>query len=272
MLGKKPARKNRYKKNVKRRQRRWVGRLATGLKLLPLIAVLLAASALFMVGYASVTQSEYFRARAISVEGNSRLDRNAILDQAQLHVGDNLLAVNLQLVRKRLLAHPWIALASVSREIPTTIRVHIEEHACLAVVDLGRKFLLNEKGRIFKEYEPQDPQGLPVITGIVYSDLSLGDDAQSPAMAGVIDLLRISQAKGSIIPYGEIRQVRWDPEMGVSLSAWDEQRRIKFGFEQFETKFRRLKQLLPHIQHSPEWRDFTTLDVNNPNRVVMRLG
>jgi cell division protein FtsQ len=271
-LGKKPARKNRYKKSVKQRQRRWVGHLVTGLKLLSLIAVLLAASALFMVGYAAVTQSDYFRAQTITVEGFTKLSRDTILDQAQLHAGDNLLAVNLQLVRKRLLAHPWIASASVSREIPATIRVQIKEHACLAVVDLGRKFLLNETGKIFKEYEPNDPQGLPVVTGIVYSDLSLGDDARSRAMAGVIDLLRASQAKGSIIPYSEIKQVQWDPEMGISLSAWEDQRTIKFGFKQFETKFRRLKQLLPQIQHSPDWRDFNTLDVNNPNRVVMRLN
>ena len=78
MLGKKPARKNRYKKSVKQRQHRWVGHLATGLKLLSLIAVLLAASALFMVGYAAVTQSDYFRAQAIAVEGFSRLSRDTI--------------------------------------------------------------------------------------------------------------------------------------------------------------------------------------------------
>jgi cell division protein FtsQ len=271
-LGKKPARKNRYKKSVKQRQRKWTGRLAAGIKLMSLIAVLLAASALFMVGYAAVTQSEYFRARTISVNGYSRLSQETVLAQAQLSPGDNLLAVNLRLVRKRLLAHPWIAEACVSREIPETIHIYIEEHACMAIVDLGRRFLLNGNGKIFKEYEAKDPSELPVVTGITYSDISLGDDAQGPAMTHVLDVLRISRIKGSIIPYKEIREVHWDPEMGISLTIWDDKRTIKLGVGRFEVKYSRMEQLLPRLKQNPDWRNFSMLDLNNPNRVVMRLS
>ena len=272
MLGKKPARKNRYKKSVKKRQRKWAGRLLTGLKLMSLIAVLLAASALFMVGYAAVTRSDYFRTERISVDGHVRLSRDAVLEQARISPGDNVLAVNLRLVRKRLLAHPWIASARISREIPETIRIHIEEHAGVAIVDLGRKFLLNKRGKIFKEHGPQDPGKLPVVTGITYSDLSLGDDAQGPALTQVMDVLRISRTKDSAVAYKDIQQVRWDPEIGITLSVWNEGRTIKLGIGNFEQKYRRLKQLLPRLKRNPDWRNFNTLDLNNPDRVVMRLG
>lgn len=272
MLGKKPARKNRYKKNVKKRRRVWTGRLVAGVKLMALVTAVLTASALFMVGYAAVTQSDYFRAKTISVSGNSRLPREAVLSQAHLAPGDNLLAVNLQLVRKRLLAHPWISAARVSREIPETIHINIKEHACIAIVDLGRKFLLSRSGRIFKEYEWKDPRKLPVVTGITYSDLSLGGGAQSRAMCHVLDVLRISQVKSSIIPFEEIRQVHWDPEMGISMTIWDNKRTIKLGVDQFEVKYSRLEQLLPRLKRNPNWRNFSILDLTNPDRVVMRLG
>ena len=269
-MGKKPARKNRFKKDVKQRRRKWSGRLVAGLKLVSLITVVLAASALFMAGYAAVTQSEYFRAKTISVSGCSRLSQETIISQAQLSPGDNLLAVNLQLVRKRLLAHPWIAAARVSREIPETIHINIEEHACMAIVDLGRKFLLNRSGKIFKEYEREDPSRLPVVTGITYSDLSLGDDAQSQAMSQVLDVLRISRIKGSIIPYQAIREVHWDPEMGVSLTIWNDKRTIKLGIGRYKVKYSRLEQLLPRLKQHPDWRNFSMLDLNNPDRIVMR--
>jgi cell division protein FtsQ len=225
-----------------------------------------------MVGYAAVTQSDYFRAKTISVNGYSRLSEETVLTQAQLSPGDNLLAVNLRLVRKRLLAHPWIATARVSREIPETIHIYIEEHAGMAIVDLGRKFLLNGGGKIFKEYEREDPRGLPVVTGITYSDLSLGDDTQGPAMTHVLDVLRISRVKGSVIPYKDIKEVHWDPEMGISLTIWNDKRTIKLGVGRFEVKYSRLEQLLPHLKRNPDWRNFSTLDLNNPDRVVMRLG
>jgi cell division protein FtsQ len=237
-----------------------------------LVTAVLAASALFMAGYAAVTQSDYFRAKTISVSGCSRLSQQTVLSQAQLSPGDNLLAVNLQLVRKRLLAHPWIAAARVSREIPEKIHISIEEHACMAVVDLGRKFLLNRSGKIFKTYEPKDPRTLPVLTGIAYSDLSLGGDARSRAMTHVLDVLRLSRAKASVIPYKEIRRVHWDSEMGISLTIWNNKRTIKLGVGQFEVKYSRLKQLLPRLERNPNWRNFSLLDLNNPNRIVMRLG
>jgi cell division protein FtsQ len=225
-----------------------------------------------MAGYAAVTQTDYFRAKTISISGYSRLSQKTVLSQAQLSPGDNLLAVNLQVVRKRLLAHPWIAAARVSREIPETIHINIEEHACMAIVDLGRKFLLNRSGKIFKEYERQDPRQLPVVTGIAYSDLSLGGDARSRAMSHVLDVLRISRARGSIIAYKEIRQLHWDPEMGIRLTVWNDKRTIKLGVGQFEVKYRRLERLLPRLKRNPNWRNFSILDVNNPDRIVMRFG
>jgi cell division protein FtsQ len=271
-LGKKPARKNRYKKSAKRRPSQWKARAAVGVKLVSLITVVLAFSALCMAGYAAVTQSDYLRARTISITGCSRLSQQTVLSQARLSSGDNLLAVNLRLVRQRLLAHPWIAQARVSREIPETIHIAIQEHACIAIVDLGRRFLLNCSGRIFKEYDQKDPRNLPVVTGITYSDLSLGDEAESPAISKVLDVLRISRAEGSIIPYKEIRRVHWDPEMGIGLTIWKDKRTIKLGIGQFKAKYSRLEQLLPHLKRNPVWRSFSILDLNNPDRVVMRLG
>ena len=143
MEKKKPIRKNRYKKNRRQARQRLLGRLMVGFRLMMLIVAILGFSALFMVGYAAVTHSNYFRTESIEVHGLSRLSEAAVLAQAGIRPGDNLLAVNLALVRKRLLAHPWIAAARVSREIPGTLRIDVTEHQALAVLDLGRQFLIN---------------------------------------------------------------------------------------------------------------------------------
>ncbi len=272
MAKKKQIRKNRFKKDHRQARQRIVGRFVVGLKLIALIAVLMGFSALFMVGYAAVTHTDYFRTEAVKVRGLSRLTEKAILTQAKVQTGDNLLAVNLGLVRKRLLAHPWIATARVAREIPGTIRIEITEHQALAVLDLGRKFLIDTNGRVFKEYGSDDPQALPLVTGIAYADMSLGEDVLSPAMKAVVQVLQISQAKTSAVPYARIQQVRVDPQMGVSLTVWQDQRRIKLGFAPFESKYQRIKQLLPYLRQSARWQGFDTIDANNPDRIVVQLG
>jgi cell division protein FtsQ len=269
---KKPIRKNRFKKKPRQTRQKLVGRLLVGLKLMALVTVILGFSALFMVGYAAVTRIDYFRTEAIDVRGLSRLSDSTVLTQAKIQRGDNLLAINLALVRKRLLAHPWIAAVRVSREIPATISIDITEHKALAVLDLGRKFLINTGGRIFKEHGPDDPQNLPVVTGVAYADISLGNDELTPAMTAVVEVLQISRSGNGTVPYDQILEVSVDRKMGVALTAWDDRRRIKFGFGQFESKFKRVGQLLPHLKNNPQWQGFVTIDVNNPDRIVVQSG
>ena len=267
---KKPIRKNRFKKDPRKRRQKIRSRLVIGLKLFAVVALLMGFSALFMAGYAAVTRTDYFRAEAIQVKGLSRLTRETVLAQAGVRKGDNLLALNLSLTRKRLLAHPWIAAAYVAREIPGTIRIDITEQRALAVLDLGRKFLINTQGRIFKEYNPDDPRDLPLVTGMAYWDISLGDDALSPEMAAVVDVLRISRTCTSAIAYPQIRHVQVDPELGVTLRVGEDQRIIKLGFSNFEDKYRRIGKLLPYLKHSPQWRGFESIDANNPDRIVVQ--
>jgi len=272
LLGKKkPTRKNRYKKRVQQKRRRIWGRLLVGAKLFSLVGILLAASAVFMVGYAAVTQSEYFSTRSIKVQGHSRLSEAAVLKQSGIDPGENLLAINLNLVRKRLLAHPWISKASVAREIPNTIRIAVSEHRALAVLDLGRKFIINHQGRIFKEHAKSDPQGLPLVTGIAYADISLGDDRLTPAMQVLMEVLALSRAEKSILPYQQIRKLHMDAEMGVTLGVWKDERKIKLGLSRFKYKYGQLKKLLPHLKYNSKWKGFQLIDLTNPDRIVVRL-
>ena len=275
MFGRKPAgktRKNRFKKNKQQSRRRFIGHLMLSFKLGGLMALLLVVSAIFVMGYAAVTHSDYFRTQSVEISGLSRLTREAIMVQAGLRPGDNLLAVNLHLVRKRLLSHPWIAQARVERVIPGTLNIAVQENEALAVVDLGRKFLINTHGRLFKEYEDEEALNLPLVTGIAYADISLGDDALSPALNTVLKVLQASRAPGSALAYSDIARVRFDAQMGILLTERRTRRTVKLGFDHFKEKYSRLNQLWPYLKNNQAWSGFKTIDLNNPDRVVVQLG
>jgi cell division protein FtsQ len=266
------TRRNRLKKDVARQRRLWRTRLWAGLKLTALMTALLAASALFMVVYAAVTSADYFRTQTIEVIGNQRLSAQTILEQSGIRRGDNLLALNLRLVRERLLDHAWIEAARVTRDIPETITIRVQEHVPLARIDLGRQFLINGRGRIFKEVESGDPGDLPRVSGIVYADISLGGEDLGPAMRAVVQVLRISQAQQGGLSYGDIARLHLDREMGVTLTLKHPERIVRMGFGDYEAKFERFKGLTAHLARNAEWRDFIAVDMNNPERVVVQLG
>ncbi len=264
------TRKNRYKKNVRRKKGLWMARVRRGLKLSALILILSATSALFVMGYAAVTRSEYFQARAIKVSGNVRLTEEEIMAQAGVHEGDNLLALNLRLVRQRLLAHEWIAQARVSREIPGAITIQVQEQAPLARVDLGRIFLMNAQGRIFKEVKKHTMDDLPLVSGLTYNDISMNEDTLKPMVAAVCQVLTISQKPQSAIAWQDIERLDVDKEIGI-IANLKNHLTINLGLDQYETKFERMARLRPRLEGNEQWRAYRALDLSNPDRVVVRL-
>jgi cell division protein FtsQ len=265
-------RRNRYKKDTAKQFRQWWGHVVTGLKLICVVAVLLGTSALFMVGYAAVTSSDYFRTQTIQVFGNQRLCEQTILDQAGIRAGENLLALNLRLVRERLMDHPWIETARVTRDIPETIAIRVQEHVPVARVDLGRLFFLNSKGRVFKEVADGDPDDLPLVSGIVYADLCLGTDDLGPALSAVMQVLRMCQGQTGALSYSQIARLHLDGELGITLTLKQHARSVKLGFGDYEAKFERYNALTGHLARNERWRDFAAVDLNNPDRVVVQLA
>lgn len=265
-------RRNRFKSNRRRQPGNWKRRLFACLALTALMLGLLGMSVLCVASYAAVIQAKYFQTQTVTISGQQRLTEAQVLRQAGIRLGDNLLALNLGVVRQRLLEHPWILRAQVSREIPDTLVIRIEEHVPLARVDLGRKFFIDTEGRIFKEAAENEAGDLPLIQGLGFGDIRIGEEMLSPALEAVVAALRICRSTDSPMAYGDIAKVLLDKELGVSLIVRPDQRRIKLGFDDYEAKFERFKQLRDFLAENENWRNFQAADLNNPDRIVVQLA
>ena len=244
------------------------------------MAAVAAVSAFFILVHDILTQCDYFKISRLTIEGAQRLSEKEIAQQARVGKGVNILAVNLSLVRKRLLAHPWIAEAGVSREIPSGLSIRIKEHTPLAVVDVGQKFLINHSGKIFKAWDASDPADLPVVGGLNVLDLppvygqtdpSEGEIARerTAPFKAVMKVLRLGRQQGSILPNRSIRQIRVDRQIGLTLYAFDRIKTINLGYDDYDGKYHMLANLFSYLKHQQSVSDFDRIDLNNLNRVVV---
>lgn len=229
----------------------------------------LLLSATFMFVHDVMTQSSYFDAKRIEVSGTNRLSPQEMLDFVGLKPGVNLLALNLSLVRKRLISHPWVADATLRRELPDGLVIAIKEHRALAVVDLGRKFVINDEGVIFKEAKTFDLQRLPRVTGLQYADMAVGDQETSPAFDAVMSVLVMGKQPGSPLPNRAIKQVAVDRDMGLQLYAFDERLAIRLGYNQYVKKYQRLATALYYFDKSSLAAEIEWIDLRNPERIVI---
>ena len=240
---------------------------------------LVLTTAFFILVYDLATQCAYFAAQQITIEGTQRLTPELVTRQARIHLGDNILGVNLSLVRKRLLAHPWIAEAEVRREIPSRLIIRIKEQNALALIDVGQKFLINRQGQIFKAWDPTDPADLPVVSGLDISDLAVWGQpqpsekstAQAPSASfqAVMQVLQLGLQQGSILPNRLVRQIKVDRQIGLTLFAFDGVKAINLGYSDYPGKYHMLANLFSYLKRQSNILDFDRIDLNNLERVVV---
>jgi len=275
-----PKRKKTQKNTRKGAGRfKFIDRLITGFNFSMAIAAVVVVTGLFILVHDLLTQCDYFGARQLTVEGMRRLTREQVAQKAGVDTGINIFSTNLTLARKRLLAHPWIAEAEISREIPSGLTIVIKEHTALAVVDFGQKRLINTRGEIFKAWDPSDPKNLPVVSGLNLSDLTEYDHSEpsqpnrdkerSTPFKAVMRVLQLGGKKGSVLPNRVVKLIQVDRQIGLSLHAFDRNKIINLGYSDYAGKYQRLSQLLAYVKHHRSIPDFDRIDLNILQRVVI---
>jgi cell division protein FtsQ len=279
LLKHKKPRKNFRKGQKSNRWIRLLGRIVLGFKVMAAVVTFAAVTGFFILIHELVTQCDYFAAEKITIEGTQRLTHEQVARQARIRNGDNILSVNLSLVRRRLLAHPWIAEAEVSREIPSRLIIRVKEHTALAVVDFGQKFLIDHQGRIFKAWNPADPHDLPVISGLDLSDLKIygrlepsypdQTSIESAPFRAVMQVLELGKQQGSILPNHLIRQISVDRQIGLTIYAFDRLKAISLGYSDYIGKYHMLAKLFSYLKRQRSIFDFDRIDLNNMKRIVV---
>jgi cell division protein FtsQ len=269
LLGRKRLRKNYYKNSNARKRNKMLKRFVFGLKLMAVGTALVFVSLLFVFSYDFLTQCDYFKAEELMVNGAHRLTQNQVLQQANITTGVNIFSVNLSKVRKRLLAHSWIEDAEVRRELPSGINIRVKEQEPLAVLDLGRKFIINTHGEIFKEMDKADYCNLPMISGLEFSDINVKGESRSVPFDSVMKILGLGQKPESVLPYSLIKKINVDREMGLTIYAFDHIREIKIGYNNYQDKYAMLKDVLFYLEKNGGFSRLESIDLNNLNRIVV---
>ena len=187
-------------------------RLLFALKLL--LGVLVVVGASSAVAYSlhryALTTSR-FGIRKVTVQGQKRLTSEEVRSRAGIELGKNLLAFDTARAEVLLLDDPWVSSARVTRELPGTLRVELDERDATAVAVLGdRPYLLTREGEPFKPIEADDPTDLPVVTGVSAADLARDRTQAVERLKAGVDLIR---------QYERLGVARVHPAEEVALAA-----------------------------------------------------
>ncbi|MFW6011633.1 MAG: cell division protein FtsQ/DivIB [Desulfosalsimonas sp.] len=269
-VGSKKLRENRYKKAAAQPSAMPARWSVVFLKIFSVAAAIAVMSLVFIFGHDWLTQCGYFSAEKIEVSGLKRLERDQVLKAAKISKGVNILSVNLAAARKRMLALTWTAGAEIRREFPDTFRIKICEHTPVAIIELGRKFLVNAEGEIFKETERDEFQNLPVIRGAEYQHWSSDISGKTRICESVMFVLNRSMEDHAVLPYKSIAEIRVDRELGLTvITGQYPAGKINLGFGEYESKYTRLSKVFSYLERMGT-AGFEEIDLRCEDRVVAK--
>jgi cell division protein FtsQ len=134
---------------------------------LQLAAGALALAALAWTGYAKVMASERLRVLKVEVRGGHFLSEGEVRELLGPAVGENILGLDIEALKARLRASPWVADATVSRTLPDTLKVAIHERVPLALAEIDRLYLMDADGGLIDIYGPRTASfDLPIVRGL----------------------------------------------------------------------------------------------------------
>lgn len=128
-----------------------------------------------------------FQIQEVYFVGNSRLTQEQLLETAAITPQQNIFAVNLSNVKKRIMEIPYVSDVDIQREFPNKIRITVHENQAaaylyledqLAVIDLDGKVL---------ELVTDAAQIQSVVQALPVSEDAEADAAASPQPSAAID-------------------------------------------------------------------------------------
>ena len=213
-------------------------------KVLLLLAVLVGAAWGGRIGFRHLVSSPRFQLRAVEYSPTAHLGSDDMLALAGVSMGDKLLAVDTDEVAAHVARHPWVAKVRVSRQLPSTLVVEVDERQAVAVAALSGLYLIDESGRPFKRATMDEADGLPGLTGIDrvrYAEIREGSEA---AFREALLVLRQYRERTTRPMVGE---VAIDPSFGFSLFLLEGGAEIRLGRGNYSKKLALFDQILESV-------------------------
>ncbi len=235
-----------------------------------LLFIALVAAAIPVSGYGAwrlyglVTTTEYLAVDKISVEGVSRISADTVAKLAGIESGENIFSFKLSEVERRILENPWIKSVTVSRSIPSTVRIEVVERAPAAVVSADGLYVMDSGGLLFKRYSVADGLDLPIVTGLDPETVDSGVQIDDHALMGLLG--RLTGRHG--ISAKDISEIRIDPMYGYTLYTVEEGVELDLGIGAFEGKLGAFDKIVK--ARGGKLTGVAAIDLTRKNEVVIR--
>ncbi len=226
-------------------------------RLISLMLVILIAAGVIggvvCLTYNWLSGSVFFQVTDIKVAGCNRVSRDAVLALAGVDTRSNLIALNLDRIRQKITANPWIASVRVRRDWPSRLEIFVKERQPVVLISSknGLRYM-DKNGVAFAAAGLNDALDFPTITGmtniaIAYDRSRTATEKKAPLAEALAKALKFIYYAGHGSPFllsQNISEMHWNKKGGFILFLADNPFPIYLGGDISRVKYYRLARVL----------------------------
>ena len=173
-------------------------------------------------GYVWLSHSDFFQITAIRIRGNERLAKETILTLSGVDIHANLVAMDKDEVRRRILAHPWIDRVRISRDWPNHLEILVHERRPVLMVNTAKGlYYVDRHGEVYASAAGEGDLDFAVITGLEEVPLETLIGQGDERIATAVAFMRYAARGSSALPRQNISEFHFDADGGIELFLAD---------------------------------------------------
>ena len=214
-----------------------------------LLRVVLTLAAMGVLGWGLLclddwaSRSPHFALRTVRVRGLQRATEHELLRLAGVAPGTNLWSLDPATVAQAMGAHPWVRTVEVTRSLPDTLQLRVDERTPVALASLGDLYVVDADGAPFKRVSAAEALDLPLLTGLTREAAEKDPDGTA---ARLREALAVAGAYGRAFERPRLSEVQLG-EAGFELINADGVR-VVLGREDLDGQLQRLRRVRDELQ------------------------
>jgi cell division protein FtsQ len=220
-----------------------------------------------------VKTSPRFAVTEVVTTGAKRRSPDDLMAIAGIAKDQNVFTVDLDRARARLLADPWVSDATLARQLPGTVYVHVTEREAAGLVSTtaGDTYVVMRDGTPIKRIEAGDPADLHVVTGIPVQQMVDDREGATRKIRRALDLA-FDYEHAPLASGKPLQEVHVETNGDMTLVVGKSAVALHMGAPPYRRKLEQAARVVFELDRRGAKADAVMLDNEaRPDRVVVRM-
>jgi len=241
------------------------------LKVLKLSFNIIIIAMMLMLALVWFWKNDAFELKAAKIQGNRYLTKEEIFELAGIDFSQDIFEVDTDEIEIRILSHQMIENVSVTRFLPSALKIKVKERDLIAAVSGSEVSAVDRTGNLLFQCPTEAIYDLPVVTGFHFQTDSNG--VRIVKESGLVQqAIRIlNDVKNmDLVVFHEISELHYSQNHGFVFYLKESNSPVIFGNGNYHHKVIYFMTIYHHLLERNKLDDVRVIDIRFKDQVVVK--